>query len=62
MCRVRRVHFSGVCAWLREPSSRPALKDARQADLIRQDWSDSGRVYGYRKLAIALAATVLFWL
>lgn len=51
MCRVLRVHFSGFYAWLKEPFSRRALEDMRQTDLIRQAWSESGRVYGYRKLA-----------
>jgi len=50
MCRVLLVHFSGFYAWLKEPLSRRALEDARQTDLIRQAWTDSGRVYGYRKL------------
>ena len=51
MCRVLRVHFSGFYAWLKEPLSRRAQDDARQTDLIRQAWSESGKVYGYRKLA-----------
>lgn len=51
MCRVLRVHFSGFYAWLKEPLSRRALEDVRQTDLIRQAWSESGKVYGYRKLA-----------
>ncbi len=50
MCRVLRVHFSGFYAWLKEPLSLRAQDDARQTALIRQAWSDSGRVYGYRKL------------
>jgi putative transposase len=50
MCRVLRVHFSGFYAWLKEPLSRRAQEDLRQMDLIRQAWSDSGKVYGYRKL------------
>ena len=44
------VHFSGFYAWLKEPLSLRAQDDARQTALIRQAWSDSGRVYGYRKL------------
>ena len=44
------VHFSGFYAWLKEPLSQRALEDARQTDLIRQAWTDSGKVYGYRKL------------
>lgn len=51
MCRVLRVHFSGFYAWLKEPLSRRAQDDARQTELIRQAWCDSGKVYGYRKLA-----------
>jgi putative transposase len=50
MCRVLRVHFSGFYAWLKEPLSHRAQEDARQTELIRQAWSDSGKVYGYRKL------------
>jgi putative transposase len=50
MCRVLRVHFSGFYAWLKEPLSHRAWDDARQTELIRQAWSDSGKVYGYRKL------------
>jgi hypothetical protein len=34
----------------KEPLSLRARDDARQTALIRQAWSDSGRVYGYRKL------------
>jgi len=50
MCRVLLVHFSGFYAWLKKPLSRRAVEDARQTDLIRRAWTDSGRVYGYRKL------------
>jgi putative transposase len=51
MCRVLRVHFSGFYAWLKEPLSRRAQDDVRHTELIWQAWSDSGKVYGYRKLA-----------
>jgi putative transposase len=51
MCRVLRVHFSGFYAWLKELLSCRAQEDARQTVLIRQAWSESGKVYGYRKLA-----------
>ncbi len=50
MCRVLAVHFSGFYAWVKEPLSQRALEDARQTDLIKQAWTDSGKVYGYRKL------------
>ena len=51
MCRVLRIHVSGFYAWLKEPLSRRAHDDVRQTELIRQAWFDSGKVYGYRKLA-----------
>jgi hypothetical protein len=51
MCRVLKVHFSGFYAWLKEPLSQRAFEDARQTELIQQAWTDSGKVYGYRKLA-----------
>ena len=38
--------FGGFYAWLKEPLSQ----DARQTELIQQAWTDSGKVYGYRKL------------
>ena len=47
MCRVLRVHFSGFYAWLKEPLSHRAQEDARQTELIRQAWAESGKVYGY---------------
>ncbi len=50
MCRVLMVHVSGFYAWLKKPLSHRAREDARQTELIRQAWADSGKVYGYRKL------------
>ena len=50
MCRVLAVDFSGFYAWLKEPLSQPVLEDARQTDLLHQAWTDSGKIYGYRKL------------
>jgi len=50
MCRVLAVHFSGLVAWLKEPLSQRAQEDVRQTELIHQAWTDSGKVYGYRKL------------
>jgi hypothetical protein len=46
MCRVLRVHFSGFYAWLKELLSQRAQDDARQTELIRRAWSESGKVYG----------------
>ena len=45
------VHVSGFYAWLKEPLSLRAQEDVRQTALIQQAWGDSGKVYGYRKLA-----------
>ena len=50
MCRCLSIHPSGFYAWRRNPLSRRAREDARQTELIRKAWKDSGKVYGYRKL------------
>lgn len=50
MCRVLMLHVSGFYAWRKEPLSRRAQEDLRQTALIRQAWTDCGKVYGYRKL------------
>ena len=44
--------FNGrsFCQCLEEPLSQRVLEDARQTKLIHQAWTDSGKVYGYRKL------------
>jgi putative transposase len=44
------VQPSGYYAWQQNPVSQRAHEDARQTELIRQAWNDSGKVYGYRKL------------
>ena len=50
MCRCLQVHPSGYYAWQRSPLSNRAQEDNRQIELIRKAWTDSGKVYGYRKL------------
>ncbi|NYH94859.1 putative transposase [Novosphingobium marinum] len=50
MCRCLRIQPSGFYAWLKNPLSRRAKEDARQTELLRQAWEDSGKVYGYCKL------------
>ena len=50
MCRCLRIHPSGFYAWFKNPLSTRAQEDARQTELIRTAWTDSGKVYGYRKL------------
>ena len=50
MCRVLRLHFSGFYVWLKEPLSHRAQEYARQTELVRQAWTDSGKVYDCRKL------------
>ena len=44
------VHFSGFYTWLKEPLGSRGHEDVRQKELIQQAWTDSGKVYGYRKL------------
>ncbi|WP_085930251.1 IS3 family transposase [Ancylobacter sp. FA202] len=55
MCRCLRVQPSGFYAWLKDPLSKRAQEDHRQTELIRAAWSESGKVYGYRKLHDDLA-------
>ena len=50
MCRCLAVQPSGYYAWQKSPLSQRAREDARQTELIRRAWNDSGKVYGYRKL------------
>ena len=50
------VQVSGFYAWLKEPLSLRAREDLRQTALIRQAWTDCGKVYGYRKLQDDLRA------
>jgi putative transposase len=50
MCRCLRIQPSGFYAWLKAPLSKRAEEDARQTELLRTAWKDSGKVYGYRKL------------
>ena len=50
MCCCLRIHPSGFYAWLKNPLNKRAREDARQTELIRTAWKDSGKVYGYRKL------------
>ena len=48
--RWLRIYLSSFYAWLKNPLSKRAKQDARQTELIRKDWKESGKVYGYRKL------------
>jgi len=50
MCRCLRIQPSGFYAWLQRPISKRAKEDERQTDLLRKAWTESGKVYGYRKL------------
>jgi hypothetical protein len=50
MCRSLHVQPSGFYAWLKNPLSNREREDARQTELLRKAWKDSGKVYGYRKL------------
>lgn len=50
MCRCLAVQPSGYYAWQKNPLSQRAREDARQTELLRRAWNDSGKVYGYRKL------------
>lgn len=50
MCRCMRIQPSGFYAWQKSPLSQRTRGDARQKELKLQAWTDSGKVYSYRKL------------
>ncbi len=50
MCRVLRVHRSGFYAWMRVPEGTRARENRRLTALMKQAWTDSDGVYGYRKV------------
>lgn len=49
MCRCLRIKPGDFYAWQKSPLSSRVQEDARQTELSRQAWNDSGTVYGYRK-------------
>ena len=51
MCRCLCIQPSGFYAWLQAPLSKQAQEDKRQTELLQKAWAESGKVYGYRKLA-----------
>ena len=50
MCRCLRIQPSGYYAWVKSPFSRRTREDARQNELLKEAWVESGKVYGHRKL------------
>ena len=50
MCRCLRIRPSGFYAWLQAPLGQRAQEDKRQTKMLLNAWTDSGKVYGYRKL------------
>lgn len=42
--------YQWVLCWLKRPFSKRAVEDKRQTELIKDDWEENGKVYGYRKL------------
>ncbi len=50
MCRVLEIHPSGFYAWLQKPKSNRKLEDDRLLTKIKQFWTESGFVYGYRNI------------
>jgi putative transposase len=50
ICQCLRIQPSGLYAWLQVPLSNRATEDKRQTKMLFNAWTDSGKVYGYRKL------------
>ena len=54
MCSVLGIQRSGFYAWLKKPFSNRAIEDRRLLTQIKQFWSESGYVYGYRNITLDL--------
>lgn len=50
MCRCLRIQPNGFYAWLLVPLINWATEDKRQTKMLLNACTDSGKVYGYRKL------------
>lgn len=50
LCHVLNVHPSGYYAWKRNSHSTRHHEDQRLLSLMEASWTESGRVYGYRKV------------
>ncbi len=50
MCRCLRIQPNGFSAWLKAPLSTRAQEDRLQTELLHRACTESGKVYGYRKL------------
>ncbi|HIB63170.1 MAG TPA: transposase [Methylococcaceae bacterium] len=50
LCQAAHVYRSGYDAWLQQSQSLRAKEDKRLLGFIKQSWSASGSVYGYRKV------------
>lgn len=50
MCRSLRIRPGGFYAGLKAPLGKRAEEDARQTDLLKEAWAESGKVHGHRKL------------
>lgn len=50
MCRALKVNRSGFYAWMKEPHSKRHKEDQRLLAQIKQFWTESGFVYGYRNI------------
>ncbi len=58
MCRCLRIQPSGFYAWVKAPLSKRAQEDARQTELLKKGWVESGKVYGHPLPGRALRSNV----
>ena len=56
MCRVLKVCRSGFYAWVKLPAGRPSSRSESLLESIRQEFENSGEVYGSPRVAMALVA------
>ena len=50
MCKCLKIHPSGYYAWMKNPISNRTIENEKFLKRIRASWSESGEIYGYRKI------------
>jgi len=50
MCRVMQVHPSGYYAWIKSPFSRRDVANGELSEHIKEAYTQSNKIYGYRNV------------
>lgn len=54
MCKCLQIHPSGYYAWINQPKSNRSIENEEILERIRASRSESGEIYGYRKIQFDL--------